>query len=235
MSDTKIYPTTYLDLPTGDGLPMGETEAHGIEMSEFFRDVLRVHYADDPMVYVASNNFVYYDPGNVKKNVCPDCYVIKGIPKIVRDSYQSWAEGGALPCLVLELTSKSTWRTDIGHKKDLYQTWGCNEYFLYDLTADKLQEHLIGYRLRDGVYEELSPNSQGRLYSEELGLELAHDDGHLRFFGAGSPLPIATRWEGRAQERLRADQAERGRKRAEEEIRRLNEELARLRERKNED
>ncbi|MDF1662982.1 MAG: Uma2 family endonuclease [Planctomycetota bacterium] len=217
MSDTKIYPTTYLDLPTSDDQPMGETEAHGIEMTVYLRDVLRYFYADDPMIYVASNNFVYYDPSDVKKNVCPDCYVIKGIPKIVRDSYQAWAEGGALPNLIFELTSHSTWRVDIDHKRELYQSWGCHEYFLYDLTADRILGHLLGYRLENGVYQEIPGGVQGRLYSEELQLELAHQDGHLRFFIPGASQPILTHWEKVEKLENERDQAEQDIHRAEQE------------------
>lgn len=208
MGDTKIYPTTYLDLPTGDGEPMAETEAHGFEMTDYLRDILRDYYADDPMVYVASNNFIYYDASDIKKNISPDCYVIKGIPKRMRDSYQSWAEGGALPCVVFELTSHSTWRRDIGFKRDLYQSWGCHEYFLYDLTADRILGHLLGYRLDNGVYQEIPLTIQGRLHSEELQLELAHHDGHLRFFIPGATQPIATRLENFQAQELRAEQAE---------------------------
>lgn len=241
MSDTKIYPTTYLDLPSGDGQPMGETEGHGLEMSEFVRDVLRDHYADQTMVYVASNNFIYYDPGNVKKNVCPDCYVIKGIEKRVRDSYQSWAEGGALPSLIFELTSHSTWRADLGVKRDLYQSWGCDEYFLYDLTADKILGHLLGYRLNNGVYQEIPLSIQGRLFSEELQLELAHFQGHLRFFVPGAAQPIATRLEKSKRQQMEIEsqqmeiesqriQIEEGRKRAEKQREKAEEERKRAEE-----
>lgn len=263
MSETTIYPTTYLDLPSSDGQPMGETDAHALEMTEFLRDILRDYYAQNPMVYVASNNFVYYDPRDVKKNVSPDCYVIKGIPKRLRDSYQAWAEGGALPNLIFELTSHSTWRVDIEFKRDLYQSWGCHEYFLYDLTADRILNHLLGYRLVNGVYEEISQGIQGRLYSEELQLELAQHEGHLRFFIPGSKQPIATRWEdiqrqkllaeeehqraeeqrARAEEhKIRAEQAEKEgetqrmrAEQAEQELERLKEEMARLKEGKQDD
>lgn len=214
MSETTIYPTTYLDLPTSDGQPMGETEAHGLEMTEFLRDILRDYYAEDPKVYVASNNFVYYDAKDVKKSVCPDCYVIKGIEKRVRDSYQSWAEGGVLPQLIFELTSHSTWRSDAVFKRHLYQSWGCREYFLYDLTADRLPGHLLGYRLEDGVYREIPFTIQGRLFSEELQLELAHYQSHLRFFRPGSKAPIATRLENVEAQRRRLEEE---RLRAEEE------------------
>ncbi|MDF1664658.1 MAG: Uma2 family endonuclease [Planctomycetota bacterium] len=251
MSETEIYPTSYLDLPTSDDQPMAETDGHALEMTEFLRDVLRDHYAEEPMVYVASNNFLYYDPGNVKKNVSPDCYVIKGIPKRLRDSYQAWAEGGALPNLIFELTSHSTWRVDMEFKRDLYQSWGCQEYFLYDLTADRILNHLLGYRLVNGVYEEMAQGIHGRLFSEELQLELAHHEGHLRFFISGSKQPIATRWEEIRQQKLLAEEehlrAEEERARADEqrvradeekaradradlELKRLKEEMAKLRE-----
>lgn len=231
MSETDIYPTTYLDLPVRDGQPMGETDRHALEMTEFLRDVLRDYYADEAMVYVASNNFVYYNPRNVKESVSPDCYVIKGIEKKLRPSYQAWTEGGRLPQVIFELTSERTWRSDTVYKRRLYQSWSCQEYFLYDPFGIRIPGHLIGYRLENGRYEQLVLNEQGRLVSEELQLELAHWEGHLRFFKPGASQPLPTRAERADQEQQRADKelerAEREQARANKERQRADEERER--------
>ena len=34
-----------------------------------------------PDVYVSGNNFVYYEEGDPKKRVSPDCYVVFGVPQ----------------------------------------------------------------------------------------------------------------------------------------------------------
>lgn len=237
MSETNIYPTTYLDLPVCDGQPMAETDRHALEMTEFLRDVLRDYYADEPMVYVASNNFIYYNPRNVKESVSPDCYVIKGIEKKLRPSYQVWTEEGRLPQVIFELTSEGTWRSDTVYKRRLYQSWSCQEYFLYDPFGKRIPGHLIGYRLENGRYEPLVLNDQGRLLSEELELELAHWEGHLRFFKPGSSTPLPTRAERADQEykraeseKHRADKEQTRADKAERELERLRAELATLKE-----
>lgn len=49
-------------------------------------------------------------------------------------------------------------------------------------------------RLHDS-YQAWAGNERGRFWREELKLELAYQDGHLRFFDPGAQAPIATRSE----------------------------------------
>src|SRR2546421_3224618 len=88
----------HLYYPVSDGKPMGETDWHVNSIIETI-SVLGVRYADQPDVYVAGNNFVYWEEGNPRKRLSPDSYVVFGVPKFDRPNYKSWEEGGHLPAV----------------------------------------------------------------------------------------------------------------------------------------
>ena len=79
---------------------------------------------------------------------------------------------------MLELSSRSTYRHDIGHKKALYASvLEVKEYYIYDPEGE-IEPNFIGYRLVDGVYEEID-FVDSRLPSSVLGLDLGERDGVL--------------------------------------------------------
>lgn len=53
------------------------------------------------------------------------------------------------PDLVVEVSSPSTRRIDVGRKRELYQRFGVAEYWFVDLEAERVEV----YVLRDGVYQ----------------------------------------------------------------------------------
>ena len=53
-------------------------------------------------------------------------FLIPNLDKRPRSSYFMWMEG-QVPIFIMEITSKSTWRDDIGRKRDLYESWGVSE------------------------------------------------------------------------------------------------------------
>jgi Uma2 family endonuclease len=232
-----MAPRTLRDVvvyPESDGKPMGESDSHRKEMQHYAIEVLEQHFERDSRVYVSGNNFLYYTKGVPQDCVSPDAYVVKGVPKHERPIFKVWEEGGRVPSFVLEVTSKSTRREDLGDKMVKYRDeLRVREYFLFDLTRDWLEEGLRGHILKGGDYLKIEPLPSGRLSSHELGLELGIANGHLRFYLPGAGEPIPTFAERAKQEAERAKQeAERAKleaeraERAEAEIRRLKEELA---------
>jgi len=228
-----------VDYPVRDGEPMGETDQHRDELKDYAVNVLLDHFGDEPTrVYVSGNNFVYYVQGDPKAVVSPDTYVVKGTDQLQRDTFKVWEEGGHKPCFVLEITSKSTRRADLGAKMSRYRDdLEVPEYFLFDPRGDWIPERLRGFVLGEpGVYRPVPATPAGRLTSGELGLELAVESGHLRFYLPGSAEPLPTRSERAERERQRAERerqrAERERQRAERERQRALEaeqDAARLR------
>lgn len=167
--------------PTRDGRPMGETDKHR-ELMAYLIAALKIHFSGQPNVYVSGNNFVFWQEGKPKLRVSPDTYVVFGPDSRLRDSYMSWKEGGALPSVVIEVTSRSTQREDVETKLPLYeQTLKTPEYFLFDPTGDYLKPRLQGYRLIDGRYVRLEL-TENRLYSEQLGLDLMQVGETLRLY-----------------------------------------------------
>jgi len=121
--------------PTRDGRPMGETDKHR-ELMAYLIAALKVHFMGQPNVYVSGNNFIYWEEGKSKSFISPDTYVVFGVEDRLRDSYFAWKEGGLLPSVIVEITSRSTQSEDIETKLPLYeQTLKTPEYFLFDPTG----------------------------------------------------------------------------------------------------
>lgn len=165
--------------PASDGKPLAETDVHA-ELFIDLRTALQNHFRDQPDVYVSGNLLIYYVQGNPKKNVAPDVFVVRGVEKRQRRIYQLWEEGVA-PQVVIELTSRRTWREDLQEKWRLYEELGVQEYFIFDPEYDYLDEALAGYRLQEGRYAALAAPER-RLHSEVLGLDLVDTGVTLRLF-----------------------------------------------------
>jgi ABC-type multidrug transport system ATPase subunit len=159
------------------------THAELIEQGGIYAiETLKGFFDDRTDVVVSGNNFVYYDEGNPKGRVSPDCYVVFGVEKRVRDSYKAWEEGGRAPSVVFEFTSKKTRKEDTVTKFRLYESvLRVPEYFLFDPTGDYLKPRLQGHRLVDGRYVALEL-VDGRLHSEVLGLDLVMEGERLRLY-----------------------------------------------------
>lgn len=174
---SRSIPPATVHYPCSDGQPMAESDIHARCMM-YLAAALRRHFArlarED--VYVSSNSFLYYERGNPRAVVAPDVYVVFGAPAHLRDSYLLWNEPKA-PDFVLEATSASTRKDDVGRKREVYAALGVTEYFLYDPRGEYLTPPLKGYTLEGGRYRPLPamavlPDRGVAVPSEVLGLEL---------------------------------------------------------------
>src|SRR5262245_54488515 len=157
-----------IEYPSSDGEPLAETDAHFEELLAL-RQALSWRYRNDSDVYVAGNNFIYYEQGDPKKVFSPDVYVVKGVPKRRRRVYKLWKEGRA-PCFVMEMSSQKTWLEDIGNKKALCAVLGVQEYFLYDPEGDVVKPPLKGFRLSCAEYHRIPPRVNGSVECKQLGV-----------------------------------------------------------------
>ena len=185
VDDTRVIPDP--DAPD-DWEPLPD----GMQQEDHFIDavsVIRNHFKDRPGVLVSGNTPVYYLDDNGRQNIFrPDCYVAFGLDPVAvrqRNGYFI-ARVGQPPDFVLEIASVSTFRNDIGPKRDLYARLGIEEYWRFDATTVYYPEPLAGERLQDGKYSPLpvSRDLDGiiRGYSPLLGLFLCWDQANLRFF-----------------------------------------------------
>lgn len=155
MVDPSTSQSTWVEYPETDGQPMTESDATRNYLI-YCVEALRLFFQSHPRVYVSGNLFVYYEEGQPEKKLSPDVFVVFGVSKRERRSYQVWREGGKLPSFVLEVTSRSTRKQDEETKPQLYASLGVQEYFQYDPTGDYLNPQLKGQRLVNGRYEPIS-------------------------------------------------------------------------------
>jgi Uma2 family endonuclease len=173
--------------PTADGKPMAETDQHRDLMNRLI-ETLKRHFAGQERVYVSGNLLLFYEPGNRRRHVSPDVFVVKGVPNHDRPNYLLWEEHKG-PNVVIEITSSSTRREDQETKFRLYRdTLRVKEYFLFDPLGDYLEPPLQGYRLRGGQYQKVRL-VQGRLPSRTLGLHLERSGANLRLYD-----PVTESW-----------------------------------------
>jgi Uma2 family endonuclease len=170
-----------VDYPTSDGRPMAETDLHRQDMVDVI-ETLEDHFAADANVYVTGNLLLYYEEGNPRKHVAPDVFVVRGVSKEPpREYYLLWKEGRT-PDLVMEITSKRTYREDQKKKWILYRDiLKVPEYFQFDPREEYLKPSLQGHRLVADQYVPIAM-VDGRLPSVVLGLSLERDGTKLRLY-----------------------------------------------------
>lgn len=243
MTDVVIA-SAMIEYPESDGKPVGETDVHRREILHTI-ETLERHFRDVPDIYVSGNLMFYYEEGNPAAVVSPDVFVVKGVRKGLRRTYKLWEEGVA-PCVVIEMTSRSTRLEDKGNKRALYAMLGVREYFLFDPLGEYLKPPLQGFTLVDGEYAPLPVERDGGIISRELRLKLYRDETVLRMIDLASGQEVvrtedlsdvlqqtlARAQQAEEQARRAEEQVQReadARRRAEAEIERLRTELQRLR------
>lgn len=228
MSDA-VSAAARIEYPESDGMPMAETDTHVTEMGSLL-DTLKDRYRLDPNVYVAANNFIYYEEGVPSSCLSPDVYVVFGVPKGERRTYKVWEEKQA-PTVVFELTSRKTRVEDKGNKKALCADLGVAEYFLCDPEQDYLRPPLQGFRLEGGEYRPIIAAEDGSIVSERLGLRMKLEGHRLLLWDSATGERLLRPEEAREQRRKDADALAREqemRRKEAAENERLRAELARL-------
>jgi Uma2 family endonuclease len=159
---------------------MAETQVHVALLASLYG--LLGHWLRPRGIYVAGNIFLYYKEGDAKARKSPDLMAVKGVDVVAkRRSFKTWVEK-AVPCFVLELTSKKTAREDQVEKKKLYRDLRVREYFLFDPLDEYLPQQLMGFRLAGGEYRPMEPTVDGGLTSKELGLRFVPEGNELHVF-----------------------------------------------------
>ena len=196
------------DLPCEDGEPV-ESKRHYLQRA-LLQEPLEHFWAGRQDVFIGADQFLYFmeQQTNTRYFRGPDLMVVTGAVRKERKSWVVWQEG-KVPDLVIELLSDETRRFDQTEKKRIYQDHlKAPEYYWYD----PFSKELAGFRLVDGLYQPIEPDSRGRLVSRQIGLALALWDGQYGELSGtwvrwetleGQILP--TGFEAAEQERERAD------------------------------
>ena len=205
-------PTEVEDLyPESDGEPMADSDLH-FKWIFWTRQVLEKRFEQRDDVYLSGDIMMYDIEGPLRTAAAPDILVTFGIQKGERRTYKVWEEGKA-PDFVMEFPIERTYQDDLDGKMLHYASMGIPEYFLYDVDRCYLPEPLMGFRLVDDTYMQVSSKVDGGIHSEVLNLDF-----HLLDDGFGLCDPDAKQWLQTPveAERERAEQAVEARQKAEE-------------------
>ena len=152
--------------------------------------------------FAAGNLTIYYSPNQKKSESFrgPDFFVVLNAERKPRKSWVVWEEGGKYPHVIVELLSNSTAGVDRGEKKRIYQEiFRTPDYFWFSPDTLEFQ----GFHLVDGKYQDIHPNEQGWLWSQQLQLFLGICEQKLRFFTPeGSRVPTPEEAANTAQQQL---------------------------------
>ncbi len=165
----------YATFPEDDGEPMAETQVTGIQMIDLQWALLELARRQGlAPVAVGGNQLMYWNPHNGREHVSPVVYMVLDYKPPLPAKWQTWIEG-KFPEIVFEISSPSTWRTDVGEgwedKPALYKRRGVREYYIFDPQA-AVQPALRGYGWVEGEWQRYELLPSGGLWSPLLGAEL---------------------------------------------------------------
>jgi Uma2 family endonuclease len=203
---------TDLDLfyPDCDGNPMADnTEQY--RWIVIIKENLEIWFASMMEVFVAGDLLWYPIEGDNQTRLAPDVMVAIGRPKGRRGSYQQWKEAGIPPQVVFEILSPSNSLPEMEEKRQFYETYGVEEFYIYD--PDRLK--LKGYLRQRGKLLEI-PVMNGWV-SPRLNIRFSHLEGELEIYRPDgqkflTSVELAQQAEDQKQradqQKRRADQAE---------------------------
>ncbi len=207
-------PDLELHYPDCDGNPMADNTDQ-YRWIVIIKENLEIWFASMIDVFVAGDLLWYPIEGDNTIKLAPDVMVAIGALKGRRGSYQQWKENNIPPQVVFEILSPSNYAPEMEEKRQFYETYGAEEFYLYDPARLRLK----GYLRQRGKLLEIptmngwvSPRLQIQFSNLQGQLEIYRPDGQ-KFL---TSIELAAEAE---QERKRAEQerkrAEQERKRAE--------------------
>lgn len=145
------------------------------------KDMLTRHYANDSTTAVFRDLIIKWGIPNLGDR-CPDTFVAFGVrnKEQVRTEFVV-SDEGVRPALIVEVVSPRYRKVDREIKVKEYAQAGVQEYLIIDRRKQRGQviEEVLGYRLVEGQYLPLSPDEDGRVLFETVGLWISLIDGRV--------------------------------------------------------
>jgi Uma2 family endonuclease len=123
--------------PSSDGQPMAESTEH-YQWIVTIEGGLEALFKDNNDVFIAGDLLWYPVEGQSEIRRAPDVMVVFGRPKGARGSYIQHLEEGIAPQVVFEVLSRGNRISEMARKFEFYQTYGVEEYYVYDHLANDL-------------------------------------------------------------------------------------------------
>ncbi|MBW4621175.1 MAG: Uma2 family endonuclease [Cyanosarcina radialis HA8281-LM2] len=195
----------YLD---SDGKPLADNTEQ-FRWIVIIKENLEILFAAFDDVFIAGDLLWYPVQSRLIAPTAPDIMVVFGRPKGRRGSYKQWQEANILPQVVFEILSPSNNADEMNRKLEFYETYGVEEYYVYN--PDNFQ--LEGWLRQNGHLNRIwqmngwvSPRLGIRFETGEGEMKIYHPDGQ-RFLTSIELSQRATQAELRLeQESQRAEQ-----------------------------
>jgi colicin import membrane protein len=145
---------------TGDFIV--HNDHHGND-SIYLKSVFQSRVAGDPHAVVVSDRRVDWNVPGVRP-LGPDVALFRGIKQRKDWSTLNVAAEGALPLLVVEITSPQSRQNDLVKKVDIYHAAKVPLYVIADATSETettRRLELIAYRYQPKAYERIEPDARG--------------------------------------------------------------------------
>lgn len=162
-------------------------------------------FQDRTDVFVAGDLLWYAVKGEPALCRAPDIMVVFDRPKGHRGSYRQWEEDEIAPQVVFEVRSSSSTLTELARKFEFYDTYGVEEYYLYDPERGEL----LGWQRVDGRLRVIVPIAGWD--SPCLGIRFDLTSGELQIIRPDGErfltyLELSQQWEQERTARLHAEQ-----------------------------
>ncbi|MGP0069023.1 MAG: Uma2 family endonuclease [Isosphaeraceae bacterium] len=147
-----------------------QREGH-IDDMVYLRAVFRARLADNPTAAVVTDSGVNWNLPGVRP-LCPDAAVFFDSKEKYSWDIFNVAAYGARPALVVEITSPSTRKNDLGPKVHYYHRAKVPVYLIVDSRGrgEKRRIELIAYQYTPEEYQRIQPDAQGRIWLEAVRL-----------------------------------------------------------------
>ncbi|MDZ8092704.1 MAG: Uma2 family endonuclease [Nostoc sp. DedQUE05] len=123
--------------PDSDGKPMAEnTEQY--RWIVLIKENLEILFANNDNILIVGDLLWYPVRSQLITPTAPDVMVVFGRPKGKRRSYRQWQEDNISPQVVFEILSPSNDAKEMDRKLEFYDTYGVEEYYLYDPESFQL-------------------------------------------------------------------------------------------------
>ncbi|MFB2833872.1 Uma2 family endonuclease [Floridanema evergladense] len=145
------------------------------------KDILTRRYANTPNVGVFRDLIVEWDIPDLGDH-CPDTFVAFGVKNRERNrSRFIVAQEGVRPSLIVEVVSPRYRKPDRETKVVEYARAQVQEYVIIDRRTYRGQEleEVLGYRLVGGFYQPITPDEEGRILAETVGIWIGLREGRL--------------------------------------------------------
>jgi Uma2 family endonuclease len=177
---TKVPLTSEEFLHPKEGYRLPNNTFHG-NIIVAAKEMLNCRYTNNPAVAIFHDLLIKWDSPGLKDH-CPDVCVVFGIRNKDRDrSSFVVSEEGVRPSLIIEVVSRRYRKEDREIKVIEYEQAQVQEYIIIDRRTQRGQaiDEVLGYRLVAFRYRPISPDEDGRILCETVGIWLSLQDGSL--------------------------------------------------------